>query len=161
MRKGTIVAGVFLSWFATAAVSTSAFAQLPPLLPPPPRPVMDKLDPLVQYRALQTTGHSRVIVRAVDAASLGAVAVLIRQVGGTLGRQLLILNAQVADVPNVSLAILSNSLNIQRIALDRVAVGGNDRTSATIGATSVRQQYGYNGAGIVVLVIEYVFSSLK
>jgi serine protease AprX len=162
MRKGLIVVAVFLSWSVTAAVSTPVFAQLPlplptPTPPPPPplpRPVMDKLDPLVQYRASQPTGNSRVIVRAIDAVSLDAVALLIQQVGGTLGRQLSILDAQVANVPNVSLATLSNSLNIQRIALDRVAVGGNDRTSATIGATSVRQQYGYDGAGIDVAVID-------
>ena len=159
LRHGTcglstrVIVGTLLSWLVIAAVSAPAFAQLS-LPPPPPPPVLDKFDPLLQPIASSLSGQSRVIVRATNAASVGAVAVAIQSVGGTLGRQLPILDAMVADVPNVSLAALSNSTNIQRIALDRLTIGGNDRTSATVGATAVRQQFGYNGAGIGVAVID-------
>jgi serine protease AprX len=148
MPRGVIV-GAFLSWLVIAAVGTPAFAQLPA-----PPPALDKLDPLLQPLASSLTGNSRVIVRAIDAASVAAVAAAIQTVGGTLGRQLPILDAMVADVPNVSLATLSNDANIRRIALDRLTLGANDRTAATVGALAARQQFGYDGAGIGVAVID-------
>src|SRR5438093_9266865 len=123
LRRGSrglstrVIVGTLLSWLVIAAVGP-AFAQLPP--PPPSPPALDKLDPLLQPIASSLNGHSRVIVRATSAATVGAVAAAIQSVGGTLGRQLPILDAMVADVPNVSLAALSNSTNIQRIALDRL-----------------------------------------
>src|SRR2546425_864375 len=92
MRKGVMAVGVLLSWLVIAA-GPPGFAQLPP--PPPPPPALDKLDPLLQPRALSGTGTSRVIVRASTAATVGAVAALVQQVGGTLGRDLPILEAQV------------------------------------------------------------------
>ena len=37
--------------------------------------------------------------------------------------------------------------DVARVSLDRVVVGSMERTGATIGATAVRQQLGYDGAG--------------
>ena len=136
MAKSAVTIGALLSWLVIAGV-TPVFAQFLPL--PPPPPLLSKLDPLAQQRVYLTTGHSRVIVRAINAGSVGAVALLLQQLGGTLGRQLPILEAQVADVPNVSLAALSNLTLIRRIALDRLMLGANDRTAATVGATVARQ----------------------
>src|SRR5688500_6543974 len=68
-----------------------------------------KFDPLLNARVSKPTGVSRVIVRAVDAPSVSTVELLIRQVGGTPGRQLPILNATVAEVPDASLAALASS----------------------------------------------------
>jgi serine protease AprX len=156
LRRGSrglsmrVLVGTLLSWLVIAALGAPAFAQLPP--PPPPN--LDKLDPLLRPIASSLDGHSRVIVRATSAATVATVAAAIQTVGGTLGRQLPILDAMVADVPNVSLAALSNDASIQRIALDRLTIGGNDRTSATVGATAARQQFGYDGAGIGVAVID-------
>ena len=38
--------------------------------------------------------------------------------------------------------------------MDRAVVGANERTGATVGATAVRQQLGYDGAGVGVAIID-------
>jgi serine protease AprX len=137
--------------------ATSASAQL--VLPPPPSPVdaqtiASKLDPLLQARMSSATGRSRVIVRGVNAASLPTLTLLIQQLGGVPGRQLAILEAIAADVPNSALSSLGANSFVRRIALDRVVRDSMDRMSETVGATSVRQELGYDGTGIGVAVID-------
>jgi serine protease AprX len=125
------------------------------LLPPPPSlALLNKLDPLLQQVATAASGRAQVIVRASSSGALGAVALLVQQVGGTLGRQLPILDAQVAVVPNASLLALAASTSVKRIALDRPTVSTMERTGATVGATAARQQFGYDGTGIDVAVID-------
>ncbi len=137
---------------------SQAHAQLLPPPPPPPAPwplpQLDKLDPLLQQAVLSPFGRSRVIVRANAAASLGTVAALVRALGGTLGRQLPILDAQVANVPNLSLALLTSSSLVKRIAMDRPTFRTLERTGATIGSTLARQEFGYDGTGVTVAVID-------
>src|SRR2546428_13944310 len=67
---------------------------------------LPKLDPLLQRRASLLTGHSRVIVRAGDAASLTLVSGLITQAGGTVGRSLTIITSVSAGGPDVLLPLL-------------------------------------------------------
>src|SRR6184192_1644353 len=96
------IVSTLLSWLVIAAASAPAFAQLPlptptPTPPPPPPPNLSNLDPLLQPLASSLNGHSRVIVRATSATTVGTVALAIQTAGGTLGRQLPILDAMVAD----------------------------------------------------------------
>jgi serine protease AprX len=95
-----------------------------------------------------------VIVSAVDSIDLPKVANAIERAGGTRGRALPIIDAYVADVPNPALSGLSNNPAIAHIALDRVVVGTVERTGATIGATAVREESGYDGSGVGVAVID-------
>ena len=126
-----------------------------PLIPPPPlAPVSSKLDPLMQTRSSDLTGRSRVIVRAESANAVSAVASLIQQTGGVLGRPLLILEAIAADVPNASLAVLTNSPLVSRVAFDRPIAAFTERTAATVGAALARQEFGYDGSGVGVAVID-------
>jgi serine protease AprX len=144
-------------------------AQLPP--PPDTSPVpeplatdqlasltqllrFDKLDPLLHQDVWAFDGRTRVIVRAVDAGSVGAVGHLIQLFGGTLGRQLSILDAQVAEVPNFALLALAGSSLVERIARDRTVFGTMERTGAVIGSTLATQQFGYDGSGITVAIID-------
>ncbi len=129
---------------ALVAPATSADAQTP----------SSKLGPLLQPRASSPTGRSRVIVRAVNAASLPLVTFVMRQLGGVPGRQLPILDAVAADVPNTALTPLAGNGLVRAVALDRAVRGLLDGTTATVGATSVRQDLGYDGAGIGVAVID-------
>ena len=115
---------------------------------------MSKLDPLLQTRVSRLAGRSQVIVRAPDAASVAQLQPLIELLGGTLGRQLPIIEAVVANIPNTALSDLASSSLVRRVALDRVVRGTMERTSATIGATGVRQELGYDGSGIGVAVID-------
>ena len=113
-----------------------------------------KLDPLLQQRATLLTGTSRVIVTSADGVSTSLVASLIRMLGGTLGRTLPIIGAQVAVVPNTSLQLLAASSLVGHVNLDRLIAGALERTGQTVGATAVRQQFGYDGTGVGVAVVD-------
>ena len=167
-RKAFVSCFLLVVWLSAAPPAGAQLAPPAQLVPSPPPvtspvpapapvPAVDpttKLDPLLLRRTSNTTGRSLVIVRGFDAAPLGDVAALTAQMGGNVSRQLPIINAVVADLPTSSLAALAGSALVQRIALNRRAAGTNERTSATVGATGVRQELGYNGTGVGVAVID-------
>jgi serine protease AprX len=110
-----------------------------------------KLGPVARQRAALSSGRSRVILQVADLAAARAAVI---GAGGTLGRRLPSISSQVATLPNAALAGLSSSASILRIAMDRNMSAATERTGATIGATAVRQQLGYDGAGIGIAVID-------
>ena len=110
-----------------------------------------KLGPLAKERAARGVGESRVIVRIADR---NAARSAILAVGGKLGRSLPGISSQVAIVPDAALAQLAESDAIERISIDRIAVGATERTGATVGATQIREQLGLDGAGIGVAVVD-------
>jgi serine protease AprX len=112
---------------------------------------IEKLGPLAAQRAARGTGRSTVIISAANASAARSAAL---EAGGTLGRSLPGINGQVVTLPNAALARLAEHPAIERISLDRVAVGANERTGATVGATLVRQELGLDGAGIGIAVID-------
>jgi serine protease AprX len=71
-----------------------------------------------------------------------------------VGRDLAIIQAFAADIPNAALPILANNPLVRRVALDRVISASLDRTGPTVGATAVREEFGYDGSGIGVAVID-------
>jgi len=112
------------------------------------------LDPLLWPRATLLTGQSRIVVTATSASTLGAVTQLIQLLGGVLGRPLPLINGRAATIPNASLTALANSASVAHIALDRLIVGAMERTGSTVGATAARQEFGLDGSGIGVAVID-------
>ena len=110
-----------------------------------------KLGPLAKQRAARGIGESRVIVRIADR---NAARSAILAVGGKLGRSLPGISSQVATVPDAALAQLAENDAIERISVDRLAVGATERTGATVGATQIRAQLGLDGAGIGVAVVD-------
>src|SRR5262249_4618347 len=116
--------------------------------------LLKKLDPPGRKRALLSNGHSRVIISAKDATSLSSLAPYVQLSGGQLKRALPLINGLAADVPNVSLSDLAANPLVNHISLDRLVVGAMERTGATIGATAVRQELGYDGAGVGVAIID-------
>ena len=113
-----------------------------------------RLDPILEARARMQTGRSTVIVRAADAAAASLIRERLTRLGGVLRRPLPIIDGYAADVPNTALRILGRDPHVQHVALDRAAVGTMERTSATVGATALRQQSGYDGAGVGVAIID-------
>jgi serine protease AprX len=114
---------------------------------------LSKLDPLLQDQ--QPPGaRSRVVLRVTNAAALSPVLWLVQLLGGQVIRQLPIINGAAVDVPNWSLPVIAGSSLVTRLSLDRLIVGANQRTGATVGATAVRQQLGYDGTGVGVAVID-------
>ena len=94
------------------------------------------------------------IVRAAGGMSASGIAPIIQQLGATLGRRLPNIGSHVAVVPNALLRRLAASPFVDRVSLDRDVVGTMERTSATIGATIVRQEFGYDGSGVGVAIID-------
>ena len=122
-----------------------------------PLPLLDsplvKLDPLARAR-VTLPGKSRVVVRAVDASALPLLGPLVAQLGGRIVRTLPIIDAQAIEVPNAVLGTLSASPLVARVSLDRIVAGAMDRTAPTVGAAAIRGQYGYDGAGIGIAVVD-------
>jgi serine protease AprX len=113
-----------------------------------------KVDPLLDQRVSVVGGRSRIIVRAMNAASLQPVTALVSQLGGVAGRALPIIDSVVADVPHAVVPLLAGNPLVQRLTFDRLVVGALERTAATIGATTVWHDWGYDGSGIGVAVID-------
>ena len=149
MPQSAIFERLLVPALVIAALMQSASAQQPPA-----PEWMSKLDPLLQERVSDPSGRSHVIARAVDRTSLGLVATMIQQAGGTLLQPLPIIDAYAAEVPHASLPTIAGSALIDRLSLDRTAVAALERTAATIRATAVRQALGYDGAGVGIAVID-------
>jgi subtilisin family serine protease len=152
-----LVLGATGSPVRTQVLGSVGVPPAPAVLPVPgvlPVPRLDKLDPLLQIALRNPFRRSRVIVRATSSSTLGSLAPLIQQLGGVLGRQLPIIDAQVADLPNASLLALSASGAVLHIARDRASVGTLETTGKTVGATAARQTFGYDGTGITVAVVD-------
>jgi serine protease AprX len=113
-----------------------------------------KLGPLARAAADRAIGHVQVIVRTADPASLSTLLPSIALAGGTLGRTLPIINGIVATLPSAALDGLSQNPLVEQISMDRDLGDLTERTGATVGATTVREQYGYDGAGIGIAVID-------
>jgi len=114
---------------------------------------LTKLDPLLQAR-VSLSGRSRVVLQAASGDAVSSVLSLLPLVGGRLVRSLPIVNGAAIDLPNVSLPTLAGSSLVSHLSMDRVVAGAMERTGATIGATAVRQQLGYDGSGIGIAVID-------
>jgi serine protease AprX len=112
-----------------------------------------KLDPLLQGRPAGP-GQSRVVLRLESADALAEVASLAKSYGGKVIRRLPIVDSLVLDLPNAALPMVAGDVRVAGISADRLVTGAMDRTGAAIGATAVRQQLGYDGAGIGVAVID-------
>jgi serine protease AprX len=112
------------------------------------------LGPLATRASERSSGWSRVIIRPADGESLASVASLVQQHGGAVARQLPRVKASVSWMPNGALQALAEHSAVARISLDRPVYPTMERTGATIGATAVRQQLGFDGSGVGVAVID-------
>jgi serine protease AprX len=103
---------------------------------------------------VDTAAPARIIVRMAAGHTASELNPIIEALGGTMGRRLDIINASVAEVPAHAVPSLAGHPLVAHVAIDRSVVGTMERTSATIGATTVRETYGYDGAGIGVAIID-------
>ena len=111
-----------------------------------------QLDATLQQRATYApSGQSRVIVTSRDAE---ATSNAVLASGGIPGRRLPALGAQVALVPNAALRTLAAHPSVEAVRLDRAVSGSMVRTAATVGASWVREQLGFDGSGVGVAVID-------
>jgi serine protease AprX len=136
-----------------AAIVAAAIQPCSSTLSAAPAP-QSKIGRLLLPAAAAGIGWSPVIVRAVDQASVPLIGPMIRQAGGILGRPLPLINGHAAYVPNGIVTALANSAAVAEVSLDRPVLGAMERTGPTVGATSVRQDFGYDGTGIGVAIID-------
>ena len=114
---------------------------------------LSKLDPLLHDHLL-LAGRSRVVLRATSAGAVTPILTLVQLLGGHLIRRLPIIDGAAVDLPNAMLPAVADNSLVARLSMDRLTVGANERTGATVGATAVRQQLGYDGTGVGVAVID-------
>ena len=148
--------GALVLTLIVAIPSTVSPQQLSSVLPLAPltSTALDKLDPLTQRQLMNVFGRSRVIVRAADSADPSLLLPLLQSVGGVVYRTLAVVNAQAVELPNAALLTVAASPLVARISLDRGIFGAMERTSSTIGATTLRQVHGYDGRGIGVAIVD-------
>ena len=144
-----------LSWhFVAALLVSAAFAPVVSAEAATPTVKPSKLSAALLKHASLPGGWSRVIVRTRDANALAKVRPLVQLAGGRLGRALPIFKGQVASLPNAALTVIANSPLVTDVLLDRAVESVSERTGATIGSTAVRQDFGYDGTGVGVAVID-------
>ncbi|HEU4937800.1 MAG TPA: S8 family peptidase [Vicinamibacterales bacterium] len=117
-------------------------------------PGLQKLDKPLRDKAAAALGRSRVIVRGMNGVSSDELASVIRGAGGGVKRSLRLIDARVADLPDAALAALASHPLVAQVSEDRQIFGAMERTAATVGATTVRRDLGYDGTGIGVAVID-------
>ena len=74
--------------------------------------------------------------------------------GGVDRRSLPLIGARVAELPDAALAALGNDSRVAQVSQDRRTAGAMETTAATVGATVVRRNLGYDGSGVGVAVID-------
>jgi serine protease AprX len=127
-----------LLWIAIAAVSAPVYAD-----------GHAGLDRVLQVRARQFTGRSRVIVQFAGAADVRAIS----DYGGVASRTLGA-SAVVADIDNYALDALAADRRVAHIYADHPAFATLERTGAAIGLVRSRQQFDVTGDGVGVAIID-------
>ena len=111
----------------------------------------DRLDAALAARAAAPIGTSQVIVTTRDGRSATEA---IKEAGGRPGRRLTGIGGQVAVIPDVFLGRLAAHPLVVRVRLDRPVTGTAEPTAAAVGAGWVRQELGFDGAGVGVALID-------
>ena len=139
-----------LALFAVVALWTPAEAQRVKPNQKPAKVQHAKLDRELN-RVADGVGDTDVIVEFYDD---GDSSTRIKAAGGQSGRRLGIIKARAGRMPNALLKRLANDPKVKKVHVDRETEAFLARTAAAIGAKTVQAQYGYNGAGIGVAVID-------
>jgi serine protease AprX len=106
------------------------------------------------FDAIETAAPARVIVQIAAGHASSEVDSIVAALGGTIERELDIIHAYVADIPARAISALSAHPLVVRVSHDRQVVGAMQRTAATIGAASIHDTFGYDGAGVGVAIID-------
>ena len=113
-----------------------------------------RLDRSLRAKARKGLGSSRVIFTGRTNADSMCVDNALRTLGGVRGRKLAIIRGRVAHISNAQLLKIAQTCNGVTVAEDRAVSASMERTATTIGATTVWDQTGLNGAGVGIAVID-------
>jgi serine protease AprX len=109
-----------------------------------------KLDKILKERDGRL-GTSRVIITLKPGADATAE---VRKLGGKVGKRLRSINGMAVELPNFVLRRLAERSEILSIHYDRPTGGQLNRAAVTVGARAAQHEFGYDGAGIGVAVID-------
>jgi serine protease AprX len=143
MGNGFISVKLSAVALTVAAFASSAYAQ-PPM----------KIASVLRDRAAHGTGWSDIIIQGTDDAAPQEIAAVSQRLGSVRGRALSIINGMALTLPDHAIAALASHPRVKYVSLDRVVLGSMERSSANVRATAARQDFGYDGAGIGVAVID-------
>jgi serine protease AprX len=114
---------------------------------------VEKLDKELKSRSSRLFGTSRVIITVKPGQDANATQE-VRRVGGRLGRKLRLIDGMVVELPNRVIKALSERSEVLSIHYDRPVAQHMNRAAVAVGARAATQQYGYDGAGVGVAVID-------
>ena len=78
----------------------------------------------------------------------------IKKLGGRVGRRLKLVNGMAVELPNRVIKQISERSEVLSVHFDRPIAQHNNRTAVSVGARAAQQQWGYDGAGVGVAVID-------
>ncbi len=119
----------------------------------------EKIDKELKARSGRLLGTSRVIIQ-IKPGQDGNASQEVRKLGGRVGRQLKLIDGMVVELPNRVIKALAERSEVISIHDDRPTGQHLNRAAVTVGARAVRRQYGYDGAGVGVAVIDSGITSL-
>ncbi len=114
---------------------------------------IEKLDRVMKARAGRLLGTSRVIITLKPGHDDNASSE-VRKLGGRLGRKLRLIDGMVVELPNRVIQRLAERSEVLSIHYDRPTAMHMNRAAVTVGARTVYDQWGYDGAGVGVAVID-------
>jgi serine protease AprX len=114
---------------------------------------VEKLDRELKDRSKKLFGTSRVIITLKPGQDTNA-SQEVRKLGGRLGRKLKLIDGMVVELPNRVIKALSERSEVLSIHYDRPLNAHLNRAAAAVGARAVKSQWGYDGAGVGVAVID-------
>ena len=112
-----------------------------------------KLDKESRSRSGRLLGTSKVILTIKPGQEANAEKE-VKKLGGRLGRRLKLVNGMAVELPNRVIKQISERSEVLSVHFDRPIAGHNNRTAVSVGARAAQQQWGYDGAGVGVAVID-------
>jgi serine protease AprX len=114
---------------------------------------VQKLDRELKSRSGRLVGTSRVIITIKPGQEENA-SKEIRRLGGRLGRKLKLVDGMAVELPNRVIKQISERSEVLSVHYDRPVSQHLNRAAVAVGARAASQQYGYDGAGVGVAVID-------
>ena len=113
----------------------------------------EKLDKEMKSRSGRLLGTSKVILTVKPGQEANAEKE-IKKLGGRVGRRLKLVDGMAVELPNRVIKQISERSEVLSVHHDRPIAGHMNRTAVSVGARAAQQQWGYDGAGIGVAVID-------
>jgi serine protease AprX len=112
-----------------------------------------KLDAEMKSRSTRLLGTSKVIL-TINPGQEANAEKEIKKLGGRVGRRLKLIDGMAVELPNRVIKQISERSEVLSVHFDRPIAQHMNRTSVSVGARAAQQQWGYDGAGVGVAVID-------